>query len=613
MKASRICQIMAIIILTGFGPRLVAQINHLEKRITIDLDQVRLKNALPKIGESGGFQFAYNSEILPGDSLVSIHASGQPVSQVLKDLVGPGIRYKVLGNHVILLNAGPDRRVARGEEKREYTITGYIYDAQTGEIISSASIYEVEGMLVSATNSEGYYSLTVPGEREKQVLSYSKTGYVDTLIIVKPKEQTSLSVSLQPVDREMSEIHLSPPPRASINERRIVMALVPSKTRVTADNIQVIEQRWVQLSFLPFVGSNRFVSGLITNRFSLNIFAGYAGGLRGLELGGFLNVLRNEMHGVQVAGFGNIVGRDSKGAQFSGFFNVDAGSFTGLQATGFSNVVTDTIRGVQLAGFSNVLRGPIYGAQISGFSNFSSHDMDGIQASGFANTAIRDVSVAQLSGFANYCKNLGGLQAAGFANIASGTCKGAQVSGFINYASELRGLQLSVFNVADTVSAGVPVGLLSFVVKGYHTVELTANELFPLNLSFKTGTRHLYNILSAGYQFDWLSVGYGLGTQFRMAKRLTLSMDLTANYVSDMELLIKPKGSMLRFSPTLDIELAKYLKLVIGPTLNAFASLDAEISDLSAIPVMFSIPVSTQSLGPLPVFIWIGATAGIRL
>lgn len=613
MKMSRIFRALTIIVLIGTSIRVPAQTNHLEKKISIHLNQVELKDALPKIGESGGFQFAYNSEIVPGDSLVSVHATNRPVKQVLTELVGPDIRYKVLGNHIILLNETPDRRVARNEGRKEYTITGYIYDALTGEILSSASIYEVEGMFVSATNADGFYSLTVPGDREKQVLSYSKMGYQDTLIVVKPKEQANLSVSLKPVVRNALETQLPAPAPANINERKLIMALVPSKTRITADNVQAIEQRWVQVSMLPFIGSNRFVSGLITNRFSLNMFAGYAGGVRGLELGGFLNVLRNEMHGVQIAGFGNIVGKDSRGAQFSGFFNVDAGSFTGLQATGFSNVVTDTIRGVQLAGFSNVLRGPISGAQISGFSNFSSHNMDGLQAAGFANTALKDVTVAQLSGFANYCRSLGGLQAAGFANIASGTCTGAQVAGFVNYATDLHGLQLSVFNIADTVSSGTPIGLLSFVLKGYHTIELTANELFPINLSLKTGTRHFYNILTAGYRSDWVAVGYGLGTQFRMAKRLTLSMDLTANYVTNPDLFIKPKGSMLRFSPTLDIELARHLKLVVGPTLNAFASLDAEISERSAIPVMFSVPLTDQSIAPFPVFVWLGATAGIRL
>jgi hypothetical protein len=600
-----------ILLVTGF-PRGIAQTNHLEKRITLDLNEVELRNALPKIGESGGFQFSYNSEILPGDSIVSISANNQTVNEVLLNLVGPGFRYKVLGNHIILLNDIPKRRLPKSERNQEYTITGYIYDAQTGEIISSASIYEVEGMFVSATDSKGFYSLTVPGDQEKQVLSYSKVGYADTLIIVKPKEQASLNISLRPKPRELSDIQLSALPNARLNERKLVAALVPAKARVTADNIQVIEKRWAQLSLFPFIGSNRFVSGLITNRLSLNIFAGYSGGVRGLELGSFLNVVKNEMYGVQMSGFGNIVGKKSKGVQMSGFFNVDAGSFSGLQATGFSNVVTDTIRGVQLAGFSNVLRGPMYGTQVSGFSNFTSQNVDGIQASGFLNIAIKDVKVAQLTGFANFSKSVGGLQAAGFMNVATGTSKGIQASGFLNYATEVKGLQLSVFNIADTVSSGVPIGLLSFVVKGYHTMEITANELFPLNISLKTGIRHFYNIFTAGLQKDWLSVGYGLGTQFRIAKKLTLSMDLTGNYVSDNKNFIGYKGALIRFTPTLDIVLAKHFNLVFGPTLNGFAGLDDTDPATSTIPVIFSLPVHSQMVISAPVNIWVGATAGFR-
>jgi hypothetical protein len=588
-----------------------SQTNHLEKKISIDLNQVKLKNALPKIAETGGFQFSYNSEIIPGDSIISLHAKDQPVKKILKDVAGPGVRYKVLGNHIILLGDKPVKSQAGNEKEQEYTIEGFIYDAQTGEILSSASIYEVEGMFVSATDDKGFYSLTVPGDREKRV-SYSKAGYNDTLIIVKPKEQTSVSIRLTPKPRKLGDSPLEVFSAPNLNDRKLVTALVPAKTRTAADNIPVIEQRWVQVSLFPFIGSNRFVSGLITNRLSLNVFAGYSGGVRGLELGSFLNVVRNEMNGVQLSGFGNIVGKKTNGVQLSGFFNFDAGSFNGLQASGFSNVVTDTIRGVQLAGFSNVLRGPMYGTQISGFSNFTSQNVDGIQASGFLNIAGKDVKVAQLSGFANFSKSVGGLQAAGFMNIATGTSKGIQASGFLNYATEVKGVQISVFNFADTVSSGVPIGLLSFVGKGFHTIELTANELFPLNLSFKTGVRHFYNILTAGWQQQLLSVGYGLGTQFRLAKRLTISMDLTGNYLSDNKNFIASKGAMIRFTPTLDIGLAKHFNFVIGPTLSGFAGLDHADAGTGDFPFLFSLPVKNLFIGSTPVSIRIGATAGFR-
>ncbi len=606
----RLSLLIALLALVATVAR--AQTNHLEKKISIDFNRIMLKDALPKIGETGGFQFSYNSELIPGDSLVSLNATDQPVKEVLKEVAGPGLRYKVLGNHIILLADSPAKKIPKSERNPEYTITGYIYDAQTGEILSSASIYEVEGMFVSATDSKGYYSLTVPGDRDRQVLSYSKAGYADTLIVVKPKEQPSLNISLTPKPNQVNGSQLADLPVEGLNERTLVRALVPSKTRIAAENIPVIEQRWAQLSLFPFVGSNRFVSGLVTNRLSLNIFAGYAGGVRGLELGSFLNVVRNEMYGAQISGFGNIVGKKSKGIQMSGFFNVDAGSFSGLQATGFSNVVTDTIRGVQLAGFSNVLRGPMYGTQVSGFSNFTSQNVDGIQASGFLNIAGKDVKVAQLSGFGNYSRSVGGLQAAGFMNIASGTSTGIQAAGFLNYASELKGFQIAFINIADTVSAGVPIGFFSFVAKGYHKLEITGNELFPLNMSFKTGVRHFYNILTAGIQKDFISVGYGLGTQLRLAKRVSVSMDLTGNYLASNQDFLRSNGAQVRFSPTLDIHLAKHFTLIFGPSLSGFAGLDHADAGTADFPFLFSLPVKNLIVVSTPVSIRIGATVGFR-
>jgi hypothetical protein len=227
---------------------------------------------------------------------------------ILVDLLGPAFRYKVLGNHVILLNDTPAKRLPKNERHSGYTITGYIYDALTGEVISSASIYEVDGMLVAATDTAGYYSISIPGDTDSKVISYSKAGYADTLIIVRPHERSSRNISLTPVPRKVSGNQLPEVPVGEPDERKLVRALVPAKTRITAQNIGVIEQRWAQLSLLPFVGSNRFVSGLITNRLSINVLAGYSGGVRGLEAGSILNMVRNDMNGVQLSGFGNIVG-----------------------------------------------------------------------------------------------------------------------------------------------------------------------------------------------------------------------------------------------------------------------------------------------------------------
>ncbi len=633
--------LMLIVVMPAMGQE---QINHLKREISISLNEMELRYALPKIGEAGDFQFSYNAAIIQGDSLVHVEASQQPVEDILGDLLGSGISYKVLGNHVILL-ADHDKKLQKSDRQMEYNITGYIYDAITGEIISQASIYEIEGMFVSATNQEGYYSLKLPADQEKRVVSFSKSGYNDTLIVIRPSEQPLINIKLVPKPEQPVEPFLKGLPLPSIHQRKLVAAMVPGKAITASENISVIEERWFQISLLPFIGSNRLVTGLITNRISVNVFAGYAEGVRGLEVGSFLNIDRNDVKGVQLGGFGNIVGGDTYGVQTAGFFNVNGGSFNGLQAAGFSNLVMDTIRGVQLAGFSNALRGPMYGTQISGFANFTSQNVDGAQISGFtnialgdikvvqitgfinvglknvkvaqvagfANVALGDVQAAQISGFANYCNNVGGIQASGFTNIVSGTNNGIQVSGFLNFAKEVNGYQVSVFNISDTVSSGIPIGFLSFVRKGYYALEFTTDEFFRANISFKTGVRKFYNILTAGVNDEWLKAGYGVGSQLRFSDRWKMSFDFTSSYLLNKS---RPGENIylhLGFSPKIDFKVFKYLTLTAGPSLNLFGDLSVTSSEFNRPSLLFSYPLEGLPNQSSELLMWIGGTVGIRL
>ncbi len=586
-------------------------VNHLKKEISLQLDEAELRDILPKIGEAANFQFSYNAAIIPGDSLVAVDASNKKVQLILEDLLGQGIRYKVLGNHVILL-AEDTKQSQRGDRNIQYTISGYIYDALSGDIISEASIYEVDERLISATNNTGYYSLTLPSDQEKRMVSYSKTGYNDTVIVVRPSDQASIDIRLFPKQAEINGSGLKALPPDDVHERTLVAALVPGKAIIASENIPVIEERFMQVSFLPFIGSNHVVSGLLTNRLSLNILAGYSEGVRGFELGGLFNIDRNNVKGIQIGGLGNIVGKDTRGIQVAGLFNVNGGSLDGLQVAGLSNLVMDTIRGVQLAGFVNALRGAMYGPQISGFANFTSQNVDGAQISGFTNIALKDVRAGQVSGFANYAKNVGGVQAAGFANIVSGTNNGIQAAGFMNFAREVNGYQLSVFNFSDTVSSGVPVGFLSFVRKGYHTVEFSTDEFFRANMAFKTGVRKFYNILSAGVSEEWLEAGYGIGSQLRFSDKWKMSFDLTSSYVLDKARPAENSYMHFKFSPKLDFKVFKYLTLTAGPSLNLFGDISTTSSDYNSPSLLFSYPLEGFRNSSSELQMWIGGSIGFR-
>ncbi len=576
--------------------QLSAQNNHLDKKISINHQDNALEELIYLIGEEGDFQFSYNARIIDGHQTVSFEASENSVREVLNQLLGPGYSYKVVGKHVIILDETTKTKQPRSERKKEYVITGYIFDSRTGEKIQEASIYEAKDRIIAATDQQGYYRLTVPSGDQERYLNFSKVGYLDTVIIVRLEEKIEMDINLHPLPPGIEEMNKIESVGFNMHQTPFVAALVPNKSVVMADNVQVVEERAAQISFLPFIGSNRFVSGMLTNHLSINVLAGYSGGVKGLEIGGLLNLDRGDVKGVQIGGFGNIVGGQTDALQVGGFFNVTAGKMNGWQ----------------LAGFTNILRGGMYGPQISGFVNFTSQNVDGIQLSGFTNIAIKDVKLGQVSGFANYGRDVGGIQMAGFTNIATRTNLAIQMSGFLNYATDLHGIQIAPINYADTVSAGVPFGVFSFVRRGFHPVEISIDELFWANLSFKTGINAFYNIFSAGYSGDLAYTGYGVGSQFYIKKKFSPGIELHARVIADISDAILFKGIQNKLQLNITYKFHNHFSLTTGPSINTiFFSSGYPVADDFVLPGIISL--ETADLGSGELQYWYGWSFGIRL
>ena len=343
-----------------------------------------------------------------------------------------------------------------------------------------------------------------------------------------------------------------------------------------------------QITFISPMGTNGMEAGKITNRVSVNILAGYAGGLDGVEFGGFSNVINGEVKGAQFAGFTNVVNGGTEGAQFSGFTNIVRKDFTGGQFSGFANVVTGNVNGIQSAGFANVTRGDLKTAQISGFANVVNGKTDGVQIAGFTNVARKDLTGVQHSGFANVAgNNAKAIQIAGFSNTAKDTLTGFQLSGFVNVANHVKGSQIGFINICDTIEKGIPFGFISIVKKGYHKFEIGAGESFYAHASVKLGVSRFYNILSIGVKpvegmLLW-GPGYGLGTEFKMNDKLNMNVDLMSYAIFDSEHNWRNQTwengnwdyefSMLNtLSITVSKQFKKHLTLYGGPSFNVAIS-----------------------------------------
>ena len=174
-----------------------------------------------------------------------------------------------------------------------------------------------------------------------------------------------------------------------------------------------------------------------------------------------------------------------------------------------------------------------------------------------------------------------GAQIAGVMNIAAGDVSGAQIAGVLNVARKVKGAQIGLINIADSVK-GIPIGFLSLVWKGYHKVEIAADEIFYNNLSFRTGVSQFYNIFTAGskpstYKDEstvW-TFGYGVGTAPRLSRRLFLNLDITANQVmhgNNIEAINLLNKIYLGF----DYQAFNKMSLAFGATLNGYVTKSTE-------------------------------------
>src|SRR3954462_13129468 len=74
----------------------------LERKVSVKANHLPLDQVLQMISTSGNFYFAYNSNIINRDSIVTIYVSNQPVKEVLNILFPVNYEYTSTANYVIL-------------------------------------------------------------------------------------------------------------------------------------------------------------------------------------------------------------------------------------------------------------------------------------------------------------------------------------------------------------------------------------------------------------------------------------------------------------------------------------------------------------------------------
>lgn len=544
----------------------------LEKKITLSLMDERLPVALAKISKEGGFSFSYNSSIIDNEQRVTVYAFERTIREVLDEIFKSSMQYKEKGKYVIL------KKIALSGKPTKFLVSGFVEDA-SGNKIENASVYDKHSISSVITDEIGFFQLKLEKQSDSIRFSVSKKNFFDTLVKLPAKNHQSFKVLM----RSKSIPPLVPPDTTKI-EKEPALNAMPYESDTNVQNISDTLYRDIQISVLPFIGTNEGLSGNTINNYSINMLGGYALGTRQIELGFFFNIDRGDVSWLQIAGFGNLVGRNVYGIQAAGLANINGGEVKAVQVAGFYNGNKGELHGVQVAGFANTNLRAIHGVQVAGFHNLSRGRSHGVQITGGVNVSLGSFGGTQVAGAMNLTtKGMYGSQIAGVANFGTRRVAGSQIAGVFNYGKNVRGTQIGLLNYADSLG-GVPIGLISYVNHGYHRLELSADEIFYGNLAFRTGARQLYNILLVGIQPNQIAnnnylwtFGYGIGTARKITRGIQLNIDATAQHVTKSS-FTNSLSLLNKIHAGFDFRLARKFWIYGGATLNGYLS-DPSIND----------------------------------
>ncbi|MFW5656664.1 MAG: hypothetical protein ACOC0C_03525 [Bacteroidota bacterium] len=497
----------------------------LERKISIKVDVTPVPSILATIADKGNFVFSYNPELVQSLEPRSIDIQDMPVRHALHALFEDDIHFRERGNYVILKEDNPSKK--NNPEKPTYIIEGYISEAGTGKKLTETTVYSEKTRQAAITDEYGFFRLEVTSDTTPE-LNVVKAGFRDTLIApISTRSYLTVNLATQ---KNQDKFSL----KTTGNEQDISAwstHLVKKNVLINTRNISSTFFSAVQISLAPYLSTNKLLTGNTVNNVSINTTIGYVQGVQYFEVGGIFNLVRNDAAFFQAAGVGNIVGNKCLGLQAAGVLNLSR-DLSGAQVSGVFNISRNDAQYFQAAGVGNIVAGESTGVQAAGVFN-TSKDGTGAQFSGVFNHN-KTFAGGQVAGVFNTGARVKGFQAAGLFN-RSREFSGVQISGLFNSTETMRGASISIINLADSC-IGVPIGLFNFIKNGYHSIEISTNELLMVNASFRSGIDKFYTIINAGANPGerdnpfWM-FGFGIGTRLNAKGTYIYNADIIRQQV----------------------------------------------------------------------------------
>ncbi|WP_242204923.1 TonB-dependent receptor [Aestuariivivens insulae] len=181
--------------------QLIAHTARSQNKISINLKDEKLSSVLKYIEDRSTFNFIYNNDDIDDAKRFSIKENDKTINKILDRLFkGSDITFKIRKEHIILAK----KPTVYNSPQAEYTISGTVKDAETGETLLGATISVKDTSRGVVTNEYGFYSITLPSKSYVLVVSY--IGYLQKEIPIELNKDQKLIIELSPTSNELDEV-----------------------------------------------------------------------------------------------------------------------------------------------------------------------------------------------------------------------------------------------------------------------------------------------------------------------------------------------------------------------------------------------------------------------
>lgn len=175
-----------------------------DKKITIKAKNQPLGEVIEQISKKGNILFSFNPQSIPVDTKITVNARNTELSKIF-DLVftANGIDY-ILSEKQVILKPHKKETLPKADvpakQIHKYTISGYIRDKSSGEVIIGANVYDAGSMQGTTSNAYGFYSLSLPMGKYRITNSYIGFTSVTQEITLNKNIEETIELELAAVE-----------------------------------------------------------------------------------------------------------------------------------------------------------------------------------------------------------------------------------------------------------------------------------------------------------------------------------------------------------------------------------------------------------------------------